>query len=125
MAQPKEKVVPLKSKRKRGPIKLHKPETDKFADLIGYAETVHPPQDLKLIVKFPCDLRASIKMKMEDAEPGMWTAFVNNAGWLVHVVYHDDNLLIRLPLNTNVKHLTLSTIHKIILGRLEDRFYLR
>jgi hypothetical protein len=124
MAKPKKKnVMPMP--RKRGPIKLHKPDTEKFADLLKYSGKVDLNEELKLIVKFPCDLRASIKMKMEDAEPGMWTAFVNNAGWLCHVVHHEDNLLIRLPLNTNVKHLTLSMIHKIILGRLEARFYLR
>jgi len=124
MAKAKKKnVVPMP--KKRGPIKLHRPNTEKFADLLKYSGKAQLDEELKLIVKFPCDLRASIQMKMADAEPGMWTAFVNNAGWLVHVVHSDDNLLIRLPLNTNVKHLTLGAIHKIILGRLEARFYLR
>jgi len=75
---------------------------------------------LKLYVKFPADLRASLAMKLEDASRyHKWTAFVNNKGTLVHIVCPEGEFLIRMAFRTRLNRFDSSWIELIIRKRLQ------
>ena len=98
------------------PVKLlDKKKVEKFIEVIT------PGKSLRLSVKFPCDLRASLKMKAEEASKFSWTAFVNRAGTLAHIMYYDDELLIRIPLKPSINSYSTERMHRILIDRIQTR----
>lgn len=71
-------------------------------------------------LRFPYDLRASLEMKSFDASSKTrWTAFVNNAGTLAHVVCPDADILIRIHFGYPIKHLSAWQMRTAIIARIE------
>lgn len=83
-------------------------------------ELSKPPKRSGLSVTFPADLRASLEMKQKDCSLfHKWTAFVNNAGTLCHVVSPESGILIRLKFSYPIKHLNTYEIHNKVLNRVK------
>lgn len=73
-----------------------------FADSVIQKE----PKKRGIYVKFPCDLRMSLQQKQSDCHGlSRWTAFINNAGTLCHVVAKETDIMIRITFQYPVKHL--------------------
>lgn len=79
-------------------------------EFLEFAKEVLAPQlkekPIGIMLKFPYSLRASLRMKQEDASPkARWTAFMNNAGTLCHVIHPEAELLLRIQFKYPIKHL--------------------
>ena len=78
-----------------------------------------PSSKSGLSLSFPCDLRQSIGQKIPLCSPYFrWTAFVNNAGTLCHVISPESGILIRLTFGYPIKHLSAYEMHKKIVKRI-------
>jgi hypothetical protein len=87
------------------------------------AKAILPGSPVRLAVKFPVDLRMSIDMKLKECSPfAPWTAFINNAGTLAHVMHREDDLLVRLPIRPSCKNYDMKFQHKLVAGTLSRRF---
>lgn len=76
------------------------------------------PNRVGLSLRFPYDLRASLEMKYQDAnKSARWTAFMNNAGTLCHVVSPEGEISIRVRFNYPVKHLSKQRMGELVLTR--------
>ena len=74
-----------------------------------------------IYVEFPADLRMSLDVKMNSASKlTNWTAWVNNAGTLCHVVNPTADVLIRVKFKDGVKTYTTTRISYILTKRLEN-----
>jgi hypothetical protein len=75
----------------------------------------------QLLVHYPFDLRTSINEKNEIAGRNKcWTAFVNNAGTIAHLVPFDsadETFFVRLKFYPNLKGCAVHHIHRRILKR--------
>ena len=91
------------------------------AETLQMAKAILPHSHLKITIKYPCDLRASLRMKQEECYPGTWTAFINNAGTLVHMLYDGDDMLIRLPFKHSMKHLSLPKMRENVISKVTKR----
>lgn len=78
-------------------------------------------EELKgLTLVFPHDLRASMDMKcVEASKKTAWTAFVNNAGNLCHVVCPEGWIMVRVTFGNPIKHFHRSTIKLLVLRKVE------
>ena len=86
-------------------------------NVLEFAKKILPKREATMVVKFPCDLRASIAMKVQEASRlSTWTAFVNNAGTLVHIVNQEEEILVRYSLYAEecLKDVGVKRMHKII-----------
>lgn len=74
---------------------------------------------MSLLVKFPVDLRLSLDVKMNVASTRhTWTALVNNAGTLAHIVCPEGDFLIRLKFYTPLKSASPKYMASVITARL-------
>ena len=72
-------------------------------------------------LEFPCDLRASIEEKMYRCSAyHKWTAFMNNAGTLCHVISADAEILVRIKFGYPVKHLSTNRMLENIKARIQN-----
>jgi len=73
-----------------------------------------------LYLNFPFDLRSSFDEKVNTAAAGTtWTAFVNNAGTLVHVLCPEADILVRLVFRYPLASLNSQRMKQVIIARLE------
>lgn len=69
-----------------------------------------------------CDLRATLEEKSASCNKfSAWTAFVNKAGTLIHVVPKDGDMHIRIPIFYSVANRSTSHIERIIGSYLTGR----
>lgn len=72
-------------------------------------------------ISFPYDLRESLEMKSKNCSIWhKWTAFLNNAGTLCHVIGADAEILVRLKFSYPIKHLSTTKQLEMIKGRLRN-----
>jgi len=77
-------------------------------------------------ILFPFDLRSSLDLKVNYAtsfsrKGSAWTAYINNAGTLCHMVCPQADILIRIRFYEPVKTMTQQQMHNLIKAR-TDRF---
>jgi hypothetical protein len=93
-------------------------------EFLNFAKEVLKPKEpdaIGLVIDFPYDLRRSLEMKTFDAsQKARWTAFVNNAGTLAHVVCPEADILVRVKYGYPIKHLSSWQMTKAIMARVED-----
>lgn len=78
------------------------------------------PLEHKLKLKFPYDLRASLDMKVFDADMHIrWTAFLNQAGTLCHVVNREYEIIARVKFRYPINHMSRYNMVKTIMERVE------
>ena len=66
------------------------------------------------------DLRASLAMKCEEADPDVrWSAYVNRKGTLCHVVAPAAELIVRLTF-PGIQHMNTYQMHQLITQRCGD-----
>lgn len=112
----------MKSKKKstKGkPIKLIDPKKQmrQFATEI----LPRPKGSIPVAVKIPCDLRASVDMKRQECSPyAAWTAFVNNAGNLIHIMHRKQGAYVRWKLEYHVKNRPDNSIAEVVSMFLES-----
>lgn len=101
---------PMKYTEKLAVKKLIKMSIKEF---VKYAEDVIQPHTKKrssvgLGFKFPYNLNGKLAEKIADCHPVYkWTAFLNNAGNLCHVVNAEDpDMIIRVKFHYSIKHLS-------------------
>lgn len=83
-------------------------------------ELAKPPKRSGLSLTFPYALTASLQMKMNDSSAfHRWTAFLNNAGNLCHVISPESGILVRLKFSYPIKHLNTYEIHRKIVERIK------
>ncbi len=64
-----------------------------------------------------CDLRATLEEKaLSTHDFAAWTAFVNRAGTLVHVVPKEGDFHIRIPLYFSVRHMSDVAVERLLQG---------
>lgn len=86
-------------------------------EVIALHKPVHPHG---LSLEFPYDLRRSMDMKIKDSSDwAKWTAFVNNAGTLCHVICPEAEILIRLRYSYPIKHLHVDRMRQAVAVRIE------
>ena len=75
-------------------------------------------------LQFPYDLRSSFDDKINEAAVGKrWTAFVNNAGTLAHVMCPEADILIRIKFEYPINMLPKDRMREVIMTRV-DRWIL-
>jgi len=73
-------------------------------------------------LKRGCDLRASLEEKALDCSTfAKWTAFVNRAGTLCHLVPKEGDIHIRIPLYYSTLSLTDNKLKAMLWSHLEGR----
>ena len=78
-----------------------------LAEMTDLARATIRPISLQLIANY--DLRASLAMKVDEADKqAKWTAYLNVAGNLCHVVSPEAELLIRVQFTYPIRHLKKS-----------------
>jgi hypothetical protein len=72
-----------------------------------------------LEVKYPFDLRTSMDEKIALAKTvGTWTALLNNAGSLCHLIHPEAGWIIRIPFKPTLKYCHPDYLSRIIYARL-------
>lgn len=72
-------------------------------------------------LNFPFDLRSSFDDKINYAATGTsWTAFVNNAGTLAHVMCPEADILIRIKFNFPINALDPKRMKQVVMARISD-----
>lgn len=72
-------------------------------------------------LQFPYDLRTSFDDKVQEAAMGhKWTAFVNNAGTLAHVMCPQSDVLVRIKFGYPINMLPADRMKDVILTRIKD-----
>lgn len=102
-----------------------RPEKMSSSEFLAFAQNIIKPQENPakqgLHVAFPYDLRASMEMKSFDAsERHRWTAFVNNAGTLVHTVCPEAGILVRTKFTYPINGLGTGRMRQVVLSRIGD-----
>ena len=116
--------VRAKRRAVQGKIKQVTLMSDK--EFLEFAKEVLNPivaakNPIGLVLSFPYDLRGSLEMKSFDSSPeARWTAFMNNAGTLCHVVCPEAEILIRLKFYYPIKHLPNWQMLQTVKKRVED-----
>jgi len=70
---------------------------------------------------YPFDLRGSLDMKSAHCK-GLhkWTAFLNNAGTLCHVVSAEAQIMVRVKFNYPISHLSANRMLESIKARIQN-----
>ena len=96
-----------------------------FEQFVSYVEEVinedAPNHKKGISLKFPFDLRSSMGMKVQECSPWTkWTAFLNNAGTLCHVISSDAEILVRITFSYPIKHLSPGRQNEMITGKIKN-----
>lgn len=74
-----------------------------------------------IALKFPVDLRDSLENKIKECAPmTKWTALLNNAGTLCHVISPDSEILIRVTFTYPIKHLAKNFQLEAVIGKVKN-----
>lgn len=101
---------PMKYTEKLAVKKLIKMSTKEFAKYAADVIASHKPKrGVGLGWKFPYNLNCKLDEKLADCNKLFtWTAFINNAGNLVHCVNAEDpDMIIRVKFRYSIKHLSV------------------
>lgn len=95
---------------------------EEFLKFVEHTVTTEAPKNKQGIsLTFPVDLRQSMKMKKEICSAWhKWTAFLNNAGTMCHVISPDGDILARITFTYPIKHLSPAKQLEMIIGKVKN-----
>lgn len=72
-----------------------------------------------ITIKIPYDLNVSPKQKFDDCDPAVqWTAFINQAGTVCHVVCPELMMTVRLKFEKSVSEMSSGDIGLVVLDKI-------